>query len=189
MSSGTDRAGGSLWASISPTTGRTRGRTTRPSTILRRRPGARHTFCPSSRAPLPRRSSAFQCRDALQGRAAGARPRCCRKIAGTRGHSVLLGQPGAAWRQGLRHLHPALCRPHGRYRHRRHGCHRRDPADLRQLRLRTGTRFSQIARICVMDCQPLQRLPNCCAASRAARKVSAQVAGIGRGSMILAAGL
>ena len=39
-------------------------------------------------------------------------------------HAVLLGQPGAAGRQGRRQLHLALHRPHRRHRHRRHGADR-----------------------------------------------------------------
>ena len=42
-------------------------------------------------------------------------------------HAVLLGQPGAARRQGRRHLHLALHRPHRRHGHRRHGADRGDP--------------------------------------------------------------
>ena len=64
--------------------------------------------------------------------------KACRALTGE-GHdgqrdAVLLGQPGAAGREGGRDVHLAVRRASRRHRSRRHGSDARDPRDLRQLR-------------------------------------------------------
>ena len=60
------------------------------------------------------------------GRAQGL-PRALRRGADGQRHALLLGEPGAARRQGRRHLHLAVRRPARRHQHRRHGPDPRDP--------------------------------------------------------------